>query len=391
MVRPDFSEVGHTGGKVTFDVRADADGRLSYSIEYSSSSPRPATLVGVYALPGGIVCGNIKMGGIGQPWNPPPSPECIAVLMASDSEGRFGHQCPECTEHFRTANIPASFPLTCPYCGLRAASFHFLTPPQLAYVRHYLATLHTALDVLEAGKTAEVKIDMDEIADAVTDAPKPEFYYASIAQQTQFRCSKCGNFNDVRGRYVYCASCGWRNNAALLKDTMSELRNRLNDGEVSPEDAVKQAVSAFDACSRSFVDQLVTRSPMKASRCAKVQGLLFHNLDRVEEALRTVFDIDLTAGLGKNRAFVRKMFFRRHVYEHDGGVATARYVRESGDTAVEEGVLLRETVENVHDLIGALIRMTETVETDFHEIFPPEPFCIELERERRNRQKRSSE
>ena len=54
-------------------------------------------------------------------------------------------------------------------------------------------------------------------------------------------------------------------------------------------------------------------------------------------------------------------------------------------------MLLRETVENVHDLIGALIRMTETVETDFHEIFPPEPFCIELERERRDRQKRSSE
>ncbi len=53
--------------------------------------------------------------------------------------------------------------------------------------------------------------------------------------------------------------------------------------------------------------------------------------------------------------------------------------------------LLGETVENVHDLIGALIRMTETVETDFHEIFPPEPFCIELERERGDRQKRSSE
>lgn len=390
MARADFSEVGHTGGKVTFKVQADADGRLSYSIGYSSSSPRPATLVGVYALADGIVCGNIKMGGIGQPWNPPPSPECIAVLMASDSEGRFGHQCPECTKHFRTASIPSFFPLTCPYCGLRAESFHFLTPPQLAYVRHYLATLRTALDALEAGNTAEVEIDMDAIADALSDAPQPDFYYPSIAQQTQFDCSKCNNFNDVRGRYVYCASCGWRNNAALLKETMSELRNLLNSESVSPEDAVKQVVSAFDACGRNFVDQLVTRSPMKASRRAQVRGLLFHNLDRVEEVLKTAFDIDLTAGLGKNRAFVRKMFFRRHVYEHDGGVATARYVRESGDTAVEEGVLLRETVENVHDLIGALIRMTETLETDFHEIFPPEPFCIERERERRDRQKRLS-
>jgi DNA-directed RNA polymerase subunit RPC12/RpoP len=310
--------------------------------------------------------------------------------MASDSEGRFGHQCPECTKHFRTANIPSLFPLTCPYCGLRAESFRFLTPPQLSYVRHYLATLQNALGALEPANTAEVDIDMDAISDTVTDAPWPDFYYTSIAQQTQFDCSKCGGFNDVRGRYVYCASCGWRNNAALLKETMSELRDRLNTGAISPEDAVKQAVSAFDACGRNFVDQLETRVAMKASRRAQVKNLLFHNLDRIDEVLKTVFDINITAGLRKDRALVRKMFLRRHVYEHDGGVTTGRYIEQSGDTEVEEGMLIRESVENVHILIGALIRMTDTLDADFHEIFPPEPFCIELKRNRKERERRSN-
>ena len=390
MTRADFSEIGHTGGRVTFRVEADADGRLSYSIEVSHSAPRPASLVGVYALPEGIVCGNIKMGGIGQPWNPPLVPECIAVMMASDSEGRFGHQCPQCATHFRTAGIPALFPLTCPYCGLRAESFHFLTPPQLSYVRHYLATLQDALGALESANSAVVAIDMDAIADAMTDAPRPDFYYSSISQQTQFDCSKCGSFNDVRGRYVYCAWCGWRNNAFLLKEQMSELRERLNSGALLPEDAVRQAVSAFDACSRNFVGQLEARMEMKASRRDRVKRLLFHNLDRVDEVLKTVFDINLTEGLGKDRPLVRKMFFRRHVYEHDGGVATNTYIRQSGDAAVEEGELIRESVENVHVLIGALIRMTDTLDTDFHEIFPPEPFCIEMERKRRERVKRSN-
>jgi hypothetical protein len=54
----------------------------------------PATLVGVYALPQGIAVGTIKLCGIGQPWNPPSVPGCIPVFIASDSQGKFGHQCP---------------------------------------------------------------------------------------------------------------------------------------------------------------------------------------------------------------------------------------------------------------------------------------------------------
>ena len=126
MSRKDFSEIGHTGGKVTFTVKCDKSGQISYQIGYSHSSPTPSTLVGIYAHPDGFACGNIKLGGIGQQLNPPPFPNCIAVLMASDTYGKFGHECPECHKHFRTGSIPAAFPLTCPYCGLRAESYHYL-------------------------------------------------------------------------------------------------------------------------------------------------------------------------------------------------------------------------------------------------------------------------
>lgn len=128
MNRKDFSEIGHTGGKATFTIVCDEDGRISYQVGYSSSSPRPMTLVGIYAHPDGFACGNIVMGGIGDPWNSPPFPNCIAVMMASDSQGKFGHECPECKKHFRSENIPAKFPSTCPYCGVRADSYG--NPPE---------------------------------------------------------------------------------------------------------------------------------------------------------------------------------------------------------------------------------------------------------------------
>jgi hypothetical protein len=86
-----------------------------------------------------------------------------------------------------------------------------------------------------------------------------------------------------------------------------------------------------------------------------------------------------------DRGFVKNMFFRRHVYEHDGGVATQRYVEESGDDSIERGDLIREAAENAHRLIGCLNRMISNFESDFHEIFEPEAFCIEIENDRRKR------
>lgn len=385
MARADFSEVGHTGGKATFTIECDEHGQVRYQIGYSHSAPRPSTLVGVYAHPDGFACGNIALGGIGQPWNPPPFPTCIAVFMASDSQGKFGHECPECKKHFRTENIPAKYPLTCPYCGLRAESYHFLTPPQNVYIMHYVESLNKALSEVPKGTKSQVIIDMDAIADSVTDNPRPDFYYTSTTQQTEFICHACNSYNDIRGRYGYCASCGWRNTAASLKLALDRIREQLNESMITASDAVKNAVSEFDSAARDFVEQLVSRVPMKDSRRNQFNGLLFHNLDKFDELMKTCFDIDLLKGMSGDRGFVRMMFFRRHVYEHDGGVITRRYVEYSGDPGAEEGVLLRETMPNAHKFIGCLNRMIETLERDFHEIFKPESFCIDLEKARKER------
>ncbi len=385
MTREDFSEIGHTGGKVTFTIVCDEHGNVQYQIGYSHASPRPASLVGIYTHPDGFACGNIVMGGIGDPWNTPPYPNCIAVMMASDSQGKFGHECPNCNKHFRSESIPSRFPLTCPYCGVRAESYHFLTPPQKSYISHYIESLLAAIHEAEPGSTREVVIDMDALADSITDEPRPDFYYTSTAQQTEFRCSACNSYNDIRGKYGYCSSCGWRNSAEFQRAALEQIRDRLVKDEVSSSDAVKQSVSEFDSAARDYVDQLIARVPMKESRRSQLERLLFHNLDKFENLLTDCFDINLLRGMSTDRAFIKKMFLRRHVYEHDGGVATQRYVDDSGDSNIEKGDLIRETAENAHKLIGGLNRMISTFENDFQEIFEPEQYCIEVEKKRKRR------
>jgi predicted nucleic acid-binding Zn-ribbon protein len=386
----DFKEIAHCGGQATFHIRCGVDGRRSYSLGFRHSGPGPAALIGIYALaPHGIPVADFQMGGIGQPWDPPCPEGCFPVLLGSDSHELWGHQCPGCSGYFRNGHHSSLYPLTCPYCGLRDQAYQFLTDAQRAYVRHYVSTLLGGLDKLEPGTERKLVIDMDAVVDQAADQPKPDFYYATETQQTRYSCVKCGDFNDIRGRYGYCASCGWRNNMATLKTSFTALRESLNGGHLSPDATVRSAVSEFDACCRDIVVQLTRKIPLKPSRRSDLERLVFHDVDSPTiSALKSMFDIDLLRGLDDEIRFVKLMMHRRHLYEHNAGVADERYVRMSGDPDAREGVLVRETQANVHRLLSDLTRMAENLESDFHEIFPPTecPMNYHLQRQELMRQ-----
>jgi hypothetical protein len=260
----------------------------------------------------------------------------------------------------------------------------------LAYVGHYVETLQSGLEEdIPPGTGKEIIIDMDAIADRRGGQPKPEFYYTTETQQTRYKCDHCGDFNDIRGRFGYCASCGWRNNTLSLRTSFATLRERLNNNEVGATETVRSAVSEFDACCRDIALQLPKLIPMKPSRRVELERLIFHDLESITVAsLKSMFDVDLLRGLRDEMPFSKMMMHRRHVYEHNGGVADERYVRESGDDDAREGVLIRETQANAHRLIGVLTRIVDNFDADFHEIFPPTEWPIKYFRERRVRRAR---
>jgi hypothetical protein len=139
---------------------------------------------------------------------------------------------------------------------------------------------------------------MDAIANMGADQKKPEFYYTTETQQTRYSCKQCGDFNDIRGRYGYCASCGWRNNAQSIHTVFSKLRETLNEGRQSPEHTVRLSVSKFDACCRDMAAQLRKRIPMKPARRMELERLIFHDIESAAiESLRRAFDIDLLRGM----------------------------------------------------------------------------------------------
>lgn len=364
-VGQEFEEIANCGGTVTFTIRTSADGRRSYQVGFSCSRPVPMVLIGIYALPEGIPVDTIQMGGIGQPWNPPPVPNCVPVMIGSDSTGHFGHICPKCKGYWRSgawANV-------CPYCGLHAARHEFLSEAQHRYVKHYCDVLADALN----GEDGEVKIDMDAVADAVgKDGEKPAFYVSEQSQQRKFKCVSCDGFNDILGRFGYCSSCGTRNDLADFEgETVSTIRNQLNNG-TAPEDCLRSAISAFDSVVSQFAKELVRFVPMTNRRASRLQSQRFHNPEELRKVLRDWFDIDVAGGIKQAEwASTVRIFHRRHVYEHNGGEVDQKYLDDSGDASVRLKQHIRETREGVHELLGNLVKMARNLHSGFHELLPP--------------------
>lgn len=111
--------------------------------------------------------------------------------------------------------------MTCPYCGVRRPTYTFRTDAQLAYIRHYVHTLHIAL--ASQPSDGRVAIDMDAVLDSANISLAPNFYYAEVSQQYRFQCRSCKAENDILGHYGYCCCCGARNNMALFEDEVSEI------------------------------------------------------------------------------------------------------------------------------------------------------------------------
>lgn len=371
--KPEFRTIAHSGGKVTITVSLDpATGHKRYQLTWNHCRPNAGGIFAVYALPPGLVVGQMMLGGIGSVPNPPPIPGCYQVFIGSDSEGKYGRQCPVCEGYWRS-----QLGQFCPYCGFRGTVVEFMTNEQRSYVQQWCSKMDEAL-LTDVG--GEYVIDLDAVADAADAAlaEKPAFYYAEQSQQNSYNCASCNAFNDILGTYGYCTECGTRNDLHIFTEKkIPELRSRINSGGPY-ETCAKEAVAAFDSFIGQYVEQLVKRVPMTPGRKARLEKVRFHDFQSVERDMREIFDINVAKDLtDDDKAFAKRMFHRRHVYEHLGGEADKKYINDSGEN-VRIGQALRESVDSAHRIVGIVHKMACNVHAGFHEIFPVDQKPIDL-------------
>ena len=371
---PEFQEIAHCGCKFIVTIADDAKGQRGVQLGVEHNRPVPATLFMVWAiLPQGFPAARSMTR----------ETPCLQVFIGSDTHGLFGHRCPECREYWRSRTVPETWNITCPYCGTSAETFHFLTAEQVRFVR---AVCALAVEAYANDHVGQYVIDMDPVADRVAAKPdqRPSFYYTEQSQQHRYTCDACGASDDILGRYGYCSSCGTRDDLQELTRDIEAIQARTRERHAAKEPlerAVVDAVSAFDSAARQYAKQLTARVPMRPERCEALGDVLFHNLKKAE-VLEPWFGIDLFKGFATSDVeFIRRVFLRRHVYEHDGGQVTQRYLDESGDTSVKLRQSLREDVESVFKMTGLILKMARNLHEGFHALFPPTDAPIKMRRD----------
>jgi len=236
----------------------------------------------------------------------------------------------------------------------------------------------------------EHAIDLDAAADATEgNVEPPKAFYGETSMQTQFICDECRTWNDVLGRFAYCCACGTRSELQDLEKKVGAIRERINR-EQEWADRVRDLVGAFDSVASQYAKEMLRRTPLVAARRALLEGKSMHGLRPRRDDIQVVFGIDICRGLKTDDVdFAVMMFERRHIYEHNGGEADEQYLDKSGDGSVRLKQLVRESAENAMRLADMVLKLARNLHDGFHEMFPPAPLAIEMERDRRRRMRQT--
>jgi hypothetical protein len=360
----EFEEIAHSGGIVSFKLEVSRDGKRGVTFSWRSSRPVPSVLVGYYVLPPGLVVETLPLGGMGTGFPPPTIPGSLPLLIASDSEGQFGHDCPRCLRYWRSG----PFPHFCPYCGVEAEPQSFLSKAQKRFAQHYCEKWSLAANQIEAGT---IEINLDQVADAtIQGSSKPDFYISDERQQTILDCDSCGAFNDILGRFGFCSDCYTRNDYVVFeREIVAKARGRLKDHN-SADGALRDLYSGFETLVKSYLRILSENSPLIPDRRDKISKDNY-SPSSAQAAFLEVFGINLYKGVSDDHiALLDQLHSKRHVFEHNGGIVDRRYLEKAGDQSVRIGQRLSVDSSTVFALANTMMKCAENIHSGFHAIFP---------------------
>lgn len=321
----DFEEIAHTGGRLAFT----ADG----TTRFTHRNPYACTIVQLMVP--------VSMKGSRENGETFEDKTDIQVLLISDREGFFGHECKNCRQYFRVKG-GASY---CPYCESSGTALEFLSPNQWEYVKAYVSAIEK---VHVEGEPQE--IDLDELVSSLSNNKSP-FVYSEMRQQTRTNCTKCKTAFDIFGLYGTCPQCKKRNSLQifdgridLLADRIANpryLENERSQRETEWEDIVKNCVSEFDGFAKDVLSAL-KKFPMTTGRYKRAEKISFMRPGTFNESLKAEFDIDLFANVPTDDiTFIIRFFGRRHLLMHTSGVVDKEYLDVTSDTTVQLGHRIR--------------------------------------------------
>ncbi len=296
----------------------------------------------------------------------------IEVTFPRDEEGFVGRECPNrnCLGYFKvkpgTGLTGPDLACHCPYCGHAGRSDTFLTPDQIEYARSLAMrrvgeALQRDLKGLEFNhRPRPGSFGIGVSVKFTPGTPVPIRHYRERSLETHITCAKCTLDYAIFGLFAFCPDCREHNSGQMLEKNLELIVKQLalaesqTDADLKrqlTEDALENCVSAFDGFARESCRVRGAKSvdPIGAAQIS------FQNLDRADQRLRTLFQVELSTCLAAHEwQSARRSFMRRHLLAHRSGVVDEQYRREAQDPAAILGRRIAITPEAVTELIGCV-------------------------------------
>ncbi len=308
-----------------------------------------------------------------------------SVTIPQDEDGFFGRECPakDCLAYFKLHGDEYQAArkvglLSCPICGVRQDDQTFLTPEQVK--RTHAAMMELAHGAVEdAFATAFGGLSRSNRQGGVTiqytpgplRVPRPLPTYIERQTIRTFTCPNGGHRAVIYDLLTVCPYCGPDTPPrAVLDDNLAGMSRVLAVVEELPEEhrreieaaggvtsLAERALSGAVAAAQNFAKQLHTQS----GKPTTVRNP-WQNVTRLQEQWQASFTTSpLAAWSAADVRLLRLGFARRHVLEHNGGVADERYVSESGDT-IAIGRRIRVRTPFVREFLAAVVRLADAME-----------------------------
>ena len=256
--------------------------------------------------------------------------------------------------------IPSETRCAARYCGQRQDKSDLFTKDQIAYMKESAAERakeHISAEFAKMFQQLERKHAGNKFVTFKAGTPyrakQVTAKYAEKKVDSELLCPTCGSRFQVDGIFAYCTGCGIEN-IAIYDANLVIIRAEVSAGG-DPQRALRHAygdlVSTFEAICAKRARSLTSeqgsfQDPYDARRFFK---------DRA--------GIDILASLNPEELLLlRRVFHKRHVYQHAQGMITDRYVRKVPEdrallntTAVLSLPELEVGVEVVRRVVDALL------------------------------------
>lgn len=273
-------------------------------------------------------------------------------------EGFFGRECnnPGCKKYFRVYIDSFETDLFCPYCGTKFSGSELWTPEQQRYAQQVAEEKAKEYMLGELDKMFGNLARSTRGNKYFTLKHTPKNYrarnimpnYSEKKVDTELVCPECQFRFQVLGIFGFCPNCKTEN-IKIYDANLTIILKEIKENQ-DPNRALRHAYNDLVATFEHFCQRKAASFTEESAR--------FQVLKEARDFFKKRIGKDMYDGISADdQKEIRRVFLKRHLYEHNGGIVNAKYIQQMPEDHKYLGNLAPLSEEEFKNAAGILRRI----------------------------------